>query len=129
MISEQLQDQLREAFKESFMQPEIEETDYYEVETNEGTETVPADVVGKLPFLVYFHWSKGSFYDLDAQEWFLLIEAIKDYVSGRDIVEITAKHGFIARLSAPGYMDCTDWSAFETADEAAEYLIEMYGDE
>ena len=36
--------------------------------------------------------------------------------------------GFWARLSAPGYLDCTDWSGpFDTEEEAARYLLETYG--
>jgi hypothetical protein len=35
--------------------------------------------------------------------------------------------GFYARLSAPGYMDCTDWSGpFETEEEAVAELIKLY---
>ena len=31
-----------------------------------------------------------------------------------------------ARLSAPGYLDCTEWSVFDTEQEAEEYLDENY---
>ena len=34
--------------------------------------------------------------------------------------------GYGARLSAPGYLDCTEWTVFDTEDEAREYLEEMY---
>lgn len=38
--------------------------------------------------------------------------------------------GFYARLSAPGYLDATDWvGPYETEDEAIEALFELYGDE
>jgi hypothetical protein len=38
--------------------------------------------------------------------------------------------GIYCRLSADGYMDCTDLSGpFETVREAADHLIETYGDE
>ena len=37
--------------------------------------------------------------------------------------------GYGARLSAPGYLDCTEWAVFETEDEAREYLEEMYPDD
>lgn len=38
--------------------------------------------------------------------------------------------GWYARLSAPGYMDATEWSGpFGTEDEALEALYEMYGDD
>jgi hypothetical protein len=29
-------------------------------------------------------------------------------------------------LSAPGYLDCTDWQIFDTAEEAEQYLEEFY---
>lgn len=32
-------------------------------------------------------------------------------------------------MSAPGYMDCTEWAVFDTVAEANEYLNEMYGDD
>ena len=34
--------------------------------------------------------------------------------------------GYGARLSAPGYLDCTEWSVFETEEEVREYLEENY---
>ena len=34
-----------------------------------------------------------------------------------------------AGLSAPGYLDCTPWSVFETEEEAEQYLAEMFGDD
>jgi hypothetical protein len=37
--------------------------------------------------------------------------------------------GFGARLSAPGYLDCTEWTVFDTEDEAHEYLAEISDDE
>jgi hypothetical protein len=42
---------------------------------------------------------------------------------------IDIRDGYLARLSMPGYADCTEWSAFDTYDEAAQYLIDTYGDE
>lgn len=34
-----------------------------------------------------------------------------------------------SRLSAPGYLDCTDWQGpYETEDEALEALYETYAD-
>ena len=34
--------------------------------------------------------------------------------------------GYGARLSASGYMDCTDWAVFATVSEAHAYLAEHY---
>jgi len=44
---------------------------------------------------------------------------------GFTIEETTKAYG--ARLSASGYMDCTEFSLFRTELEAVEYLIEMQG--
>ena len=47
--------------------------------------------------------------------------------------DITTNHGhetagFYCRLSASGYLDCTDWSGpFQTENEAVAELISMYG--
>ena len=36
---------------------------------------------------------------------------------------------YYCRLSASGFLDCTDWSGpFDSVAECAEHLIEMYGD-
>jgi hypothetical protein len=34
--------------------------------------------------------------------------------------------GYGARLSAPGYLDCTEWNVYDTEQEAREALDEMY---
>ena len=36
------------------------------------------------------------------------------------------RFGYGARLSAPGYLDCTDWVVFDTREEAQQYLNEVY---
>jgi hypothetical protein len=35
-------------------------------------------------------------------------------------------HGYGARLSANGYLDCTEWCVFDTEHAAAEYLADTY---
>ena len=42
------------------------------------------------------------------------------------VTETNMVEGFGARLSAPGYLDCTDWTVHPTIDEAKAYLVEMY---
>ena len=32
----------------------------------------------------------------------------------------------LARLSAPGYMDCTDWTVFKMREDAEEFLRNEY---
>lgn len=86
----------------AFMVPEYLKGDWYEVETNCGTEVVPADL------------TDGTVGDL------------AQYIEGSRIGEVTKRHGVGARLSAPGYMDCTEWSVFDTIEEARAFIAEQY---
>lgn len=114
-----------------FLKPHVELMSAWLVDTSEGTEIVPADLIG----------------DEKAQECGKpTIEAVAQYCEGTphehpggpdfatrpDGVEglADAEHvsGYFARLSAPGYMDCTDWGGpFDSTREAEEYLAETYG--
>ena len=95
----------------SFMKPQIKFAQYFEVETNQGTFIVPADVVDST---------------MSAAP-----EAFADYVEGEVLGDdpIEVKEGWLARLSAPGYMDCTDWNVFDTEEEAVQGLKDLYGDD
>jgi len=100
--------------KMSFMQRQVIESDYFEIETTDGTYIVPADVISDKPIA-----------QVD-------IELFAAFISGEVLTDepfVDVQHGWIARLSAPGYLDCTDWSAFKTKDEAEKWLDEFYGDE
>lgn len=110
----------------AFMQPEVTEAQFFEVETRDGTEYVPADCA-RLPFRVVF--SAGGIFDEDSPEFPALVRALTPYVEGRDISEVRPRAGWLARMSAPGYMDCTDWTAHASEAEARAYLSETYGDE
>jgi hypothetical protein len=86
------------------MKPEIYEGDFYVVETSHGTWYVPDDCVGNMID--------------DVMEF-------ESYVEG--IPQSYEKiHGFGARLSASGYMDCTEWCVLDTEEEAVSYLCELY---
>ena len=37
--------------------------------------------------------------------------------------------GFGARLSAPGYLDCADWSVYASIEDAEKALAEMFDDD
>lgn len=96
----------------SFMKPYVESALYFEIETTCGLEIVPASAIGRT-------CSTAA-------------EAFANYVEGNiqdedELIEV--KEGFLARMSAPGYMDCTDWTAHATEKEALAYLAEMYGDD
>ena len=109
----------------AFMQPDIQHCDYFACDTSIGTEYVPADVI-RLPFSVDF--TAGGIFDEDSVHWPKLLAALYPYCEGT-LVEVCPKTGWLARLSAPGYMDCTDWSPYDTEEEAVAGLKEMYGDD
>jgi len=89
-----------------FMVPQIVLDDWYCVETSNGTEVVPLDVC------------------LDAENATDLRDYLEGEVDENSEMEMTRKYG--ARLSAPGYLDCTDWSLCDSEDEARRYLEEVY---
>lgn len=100
----------------SFMQPQVYLSTYYRVETTHGTEFVPIEVVGDV-----------SAY---ADPYAALQACCNGTIEGEpgDFEFITAT-GWLARMSAPGYMDCTEWAAFASEQQARAYLAETYPDE
>jgi hypothetical protein len=99
-------------FAGSFMQPEVYRGDYFSVNTSAGTEVVPCDVIGRT---------------MDVH-----VEALLNYLEGTpdDPDETCAvQTGWLARMSAPGYLDCTDWTAHATEEAARAYLVDTYGNE
>lgn len=86
----------------AFMEPQIEFMSAYLVETNIGTECVPEDVCDDPTKL-------------------------EPYLEGSRIESVDRKEGWFGRLSAPGYMDCTEWlGPFDTEGEARVALDELY---
>src|SRR5262245_60105323 len=95
----------------AFMEPRVEYGDWYEVETHEGTWFIPADVVGDLSL------RKGWTYTEDSKRWGDIVRAVQDYCApGPSEVKLIA--GWGARMSAPGYLDCTEWAVFRSKREA-----------
>lgn len=97
----------------SFMQHQIEHFSAYLCETTHGTEIVPCSLFTCTP---------------ETEDIAEFLEG--ELVTDEDGAMFEPVIGWYARLSAPGYLDCTDWSGpFTTADEAKLYLTEMYGDD
>jgi len=86
-----------------FMIPQYQPGFWYEVETSNGSVAIPADLVGNDP-------SPEDFSDF----------CEGDYESHEKV------EGIGARLSAPGYMDCTDWSVFETLEAAKQHIEDTF---
>ena len=110
-----------------FMKPQIEFGEWLEVDGVCGIEAIPAYLIGGLS------WMKPDFdYDTDCMEedsnLRSTIDALEDFIESNidDVTSIQLVEGYGARLSAPGYMDCTAWTVFKTRDEAEEFLREEY---
>jgi hypothetical protein len=91
-----------------FMQRQVTaRKSWWQVETKQGTEFLPVDLIGENPA------------DSDA---------FQPYCEG--IIQTWEKiQGYGARRSAPGYLDCTPWSVFETEEEAEQYLDDNFPDD
>lgn len=100
----------------SFMEPQIEHGTWIVVDGPQGTEAVPESVVGEK--IEEYHGSLAA-----------LPEAILIYFENRQAWEIKRVEGWGARLSAPGFTDCTPWTVFATEQEAREYLYEQAEDD
>ena len=56
-------------------------------------------------------------------------ESFDEYCETGTPIEIDCVFGYFARMSAPGYTDCTEWiGPFDTEDEAKQHLDDYYGD-
>lgn len=100
----------------AFMEPQLQQGDWIEVDGPAGTEFIPADLVGQIE---EYHGDLApvpeslSMFCENSQAW--------------HIRRLEGRWG--ARLSAPGYMDATPWAVFETQAEAEEYLAEQQEDD
>lgn len=105
----------------SFMQPEIWQESYYSLETNHGPEIIPVDVCGTLS-------PCGHIEDEDVCQD-CLRDHFGDYTEGDKIYSAELTDGWLYRLSAPGYMDCTDTGSADTEAEAISELLAIYGND
>lgn len=101
-----------------FMQEQVtRKMDWYKIDGTTGITFLPMDD-GPNHILV-----KAACGDSDE-----LQELFGDFYNGT-VQDVEPVIGYGARLLAPGYMDCTEWAVFDTAEQAAEYLTETYGDD
>jgi len=106
----------------SFMQEQItKKQTWVEIDGTNGITAIPYDDLSMDEVNVVTETT----FDVSEET---LNETLGDYYEGR-IYRTSLRVGYGARLSAPGYMDCTEWTVFDTEQEAQDYLTEMYGDE
>src|SRR5260370_41630348 len=108
-----------------FMQKQVtEKRAWIRVETSCGTEFIDTSTLG----LLGLRDSQTKTHKLTAKEREEAISDLSPYCEGT-IQEWETIRGYGARLSAPGYLDCTEWTVFDTAEEAQAYLDENFPDE
>jgi hypothetical protein len=90
----------------AFMVPDYYHGVFYEVEDKHGEgHLVPGDLVGKRP----------------------TVRDFDDYVESGETRSFEKVRGWFVRLSAPGYMDATDWSGpFKTEAEARKHVEDFW---
>lgn len=103
----------------SNMRPEIVDEDWFIVETEHGTEYVLCNLFKPDTIGTINHSSENL-----TEEWSMLLP----FLEGRQIHSIERKRSFGARLSAPGYLDCTDWALFDTEEDAIEAMRKQLSD-
>jgi hypothetical protein len=128
---EQLREAVDTAFEGQFMQPEVDEGDWWMLESQVGYGVFPQREFPLDEALVAFgmrqddaRWVVGSTEHLGEDPSFDLQDRADHYG-----VSIEEQHGWGARLQAPGYLDATEWALFDTEREALEYLLELAPEE
>ena len=97
----------------AFMKPDVQRFTAYHVDTNGGIEVVPEDVCGAL--------------DLDENGMPDDVRVLLPYCEHPRIAGVERHSGWYARLSAPGYMDRTDWDGpYPTRDAALASLLARF---
>ena len=105
----------------NFMQRQItNKQNWLKVETTQGTEFVDTSSLS-----LFVRDSETLTHPMSDEDRDATIEKIRPYVEGKPQSWENIK-GYGARLSASGYLDCTEWTVFETEQEAREYLEENY---
>ena len=82
-----------------------------------------------MPFMEpeYFHGHFVKFQNTKTGDEFLVPEMY--YYQDDDMHYIETIFGFGVRLSAPGYLDCTEWEVYSTEEEAIQQANILIGDE
>lgn len=96
-----------------FLQPEFSDHQkWVEIDGNQG-----------ITFVPYRHVFDARIHKVNDPQ----PEHAKVFYSGT-IDTVSLREGVGTRLSASGYMDCTDWTVYDNLVEAQRGIIETYGD-
>lgn len=115
----QLEHEIREFLtsgKRSFMRPEVtDKQSWAYVETNAGGDWVPASVLTASELAAA---KRGDF------------SPMLKYTEGTRLISSSSKMttGYGVRLTAPGYMDATEWEVYPSKREALARALELARD-
>lgn len=102
------------------MQNEITGKQYgWSIDTKQGTFHIPSDVHPVPEYLV-----AGKQIDAGDVVFDSLVGILQQYCD-EEIISVEVIFGYFARLSAPGYLDCTDWTCYATKGEAIRALRDI----
>ena len=113
------------------MQPEIVHGLWLRVDTQNGTWWVPEDLVGPV-FLKQDVAYEVDWLNLEEDSNLrVLVNDLEDYVEAdrTEIYELTLIEGWGGRMSAPGYMDRTEWIVLPNRDDVEAVLEDLYGED
>ena len=96
-----------------FMVPVAEKMTMFVVDTNSHAEAVPAEALSARELRVAKKLAKRG------SGGKLALSVFAKYIEGNNIYSVSEEHGWYARLSAPGYMDATDWMGPYKSERAA----------
>ena len=113
-------ERILDAMERQFMRPRFtNEIEWLEIDGTEGIAFIPSDIISSVD------WATLTDEDSDEET---LRRIAQGWYNGK-VWGVSTTKGFGARLSAPGYMDATDWTVFPTLDEAKSHLVDMYGND
>ena len=108
----------------NFMQRQVTGFEnWLQVETPQGTEFVRISDV-----TLFVRDSETVTHPMSPEDRDATEQKIRPYVNGKPLSWENIK-GYGARLSAPGYLDCTEWAVFDSEEEAREFLADEDGEE
>jgi len=105
-----------------FMTPEIIKDRWLCADGPQGTEYVPLSV-----------WARNEIDDIiksyqkeGAEKDPAIVNNLSKYTENSEFWSLRVIDGYGARLSASGYLDCTEWSVFDTEQEARVHIEQQY---
>jgi len=120
MTTQSLRTELTNAYHDSFMKPELFHGEYVEIDGDNGSIIVPIEHIT----ISLQNGAESEYEDLSEDDMENVAQAYQNHFAGNaEVYDVAVKTGYIHRLSASGYMDCTDYFASETEEEAIQELL------